>query len=97
MTMLYRTIEITSSEQAAHLPPGTIARHGQPHSDAYVSVLRLIKGERVWESLDAGMLEDADMIGWVALVEAEEAEESPPLRPARRLQAVGARVEKRAS
>jgi len=73
MTMLYTTITITSAEQAEALPLGTIATSDEPFEDGFLAVLRSIKGERVWESIDAGMLEDADMIGWVALIPAQEA------------------------
>lgn len=65
--MLYTTIAIISVEQAEALPLGTIATSDEPFEDGFLAVLRSIKGQRVWESVDAGMRTDADMVGWVAL------------------------------
>lgn len=88
MTMLYTTITITSAEQAEALPLGTIATSDEPVEDGFLAVLRSIKGERVWESIDAGMLEDADMIGWVALIPAQEAARAAGRTARHALQAV---------
>lgn len=65
---VYRWVRIMDEELAAALPAGTIARHGDPVDGVYTAVVQERKGERIWESIDAGERCDAEMIGWSALV-----------------------------
>lgn len=73
MTRLYREVPITSAEQAAALPVGTLARHsegaGMNHAHKIEALdLQLWIGTRT-------NLSNAHMVGWTALVPIEAEEE----------------------
>ena len=73
MTTLYRPVLIESAEQAEALPEGTLARHaagpGMDHAHKVSSL-----GRDVWVAV-GGNCENAEMVGWTALVPIEAEEE----------------------
>ena len=75
MTTLYRPVLIESTEQAAQMPEGTLARHAAGPGMDHAHKARPL-GRDLWLAV-GGNCTNAEMVGWTALVpiEAEEEEE----------------------
>lgn len=65
---LFRWVGITDEEFAASLPAGTVAQLSEADGGVFTAVAHEHRGNRGWESVDAGERSDAEMIGWAALV-----------------------------
>ncbi|MFC0673719.1 hypothetical protein [Brachybacterium hainanense] len=65
---VYRAVRIDDAAFASGLPAGTVAQLSGGDGSLFTAALSLRRGERVWESVDAGDRTDAQMIGWTALV-----------------------------
>ena len=78
MTALYRTVLIESAEQAEALPIGTVATHdkgsGMDHAHKLFPPLGHTES-LLWASL-TGLVSNAGMVGWTALVPIEAEEEN---------------------
>ena len=77
MTALYRPVLIESAEQAEALPIGTVATHdkgsGMDHAHKLFPPLGHTES-LLWASL-TGLVSNAGMVGWTALVPIEAEEE----------------------
>lgn len=78
MTTLYRPVLIESAEQAEALPIGTVATHakgsGMDHAHKLFPPLGHTES-LLWASL-TGLVSNAGMVGWMALVPIEAEEET---------------------
>ena len=73
MTTLYRPVLIESTEQAAQMPEGTLARHAAGPGMDHAHKARPL-GRDLWLAV-GGNCTNAEMVGWTALMPIEAVEE----------------------